>query len=167
MESIFKNDSRYDALETELFSWLGTPYKHFTMVKRRGADCVLFPAASYHAIGCLTHLDSYEYYSRDWYRHTDDEFVQTSMSEQLDKYALPGHAGIWVPKEEGLPMYRGDLLGFSMSKSGVTHHASVLLDGGKTMIHSINGRGVQVTAYTRWWERHRTGLFRIYRKDSN
>ncbi len=161
MESIFVDDNLYGKFEEELCSWIGTPYKHFTMVKHRGADCALFIMACLNLVGIISHVDNKTYYSKDWWRHGGGEFIRDKFVDHMSKYAADGYKSVWLPKEDGDPIYRGDLIGFSMSKTGISHHCGIMLESGKEMIHSIHGRGVQKAAYAPWWERHRTGIIRI------
>lgn len=51
----------------ELWSWLGTPYRHFTRGKGRGSDCVFFIVESLHVIGELLGFE-YRYTSPFEYR---------------------------------------------------------------------------------------------------
>ncbi|RLC88919.1 MAG: hypothetical protein DRJ03_01370 [Chloroflexi bacterium] len=161
MESIFVDNKKYKEFETALVSWLGTPYKHFTMVKGRGADCALFVMACYKEAGVLSHVNTDDYYPKDWWRHGGGEFIRTQFVQHMDLYALQGYTSIWIDKGDEDEMLQGDLIGFSLSKTGITHHCGILLANKIEMIHSINHRGVVKVPYSPWWERHRTGVIRI------
>lgn len=166
-ESAFVDDRLYEKFKEELFSWLGTPYKHFTMVKQRGADCALFVMACFRDTGILSYVNNKDYYPKDWWRHGGGEVIKDKFVDHMTQYAEQNFASVWLSKQSIDEIYRGDLLAFSMSKTGISHHCGIILEGNKEMIHSINGRGVMKVPYAPWWERHRTGIIRIIRGRSN
>ena len=163
-KSIFEDNMLYKEFEAELLSWIGTPYKHFTMVKHRGADCALFVMGCLKEIGVLSYVNTKDYYSRDWWRHGGGEFIKDQFVKHMKEHALENYTSIWIPKSSNWRLVRGDLLAFSMSKTGISHHCGILLHGKKEMIHSVIHRGVEKTNYAPWWERHRTGAIRVIRR---
>lgn len=141
-------------------SWMGTPYKHLTMVKGRGADCTLFIAACWKEFQILNKV-TYDYYPRDWHIHSTDELVLNGLYRHFSDHCHEGFSiARFLPKEE--VKMRGDMLVFATTKTGVSNHASIYL-GGKMMAHSINGRGCSKFPFGGFWDRKITTIFRIMR----
>jgi len=156
-EPYFKSDTAWRQIQEIIDSWMGTPYKHLQMVKGRGADCTLFIAACWKELGILTEV-TFDYYSRDWHIHTKEELVLNGLYRHFADHC---HNGFTI--EKLLPTevkFRGDMLVFATTKTGVTNHASIYL-GEKMMAHSINQRGVSRFPFGGFWERKIKAIFRI------
>lgn len=162
MKPLFQDDARWQAMERELLSWLGTPYRHLQRTKGRGADCTLFVAQAMVNAGYLLSVE-YDYYPKDWHIHTQEEFVLKSLERHI-KNNLPGwiHA---IDLNNGDQLMRGDLIMYSTTKQGVTNHCAIVLDefDGRCQmtIHSINRRGVSRFPLGRTWKRKQRGGFRF------
>ncbi|MFZ7110336.1 MAG: C40 family peptidase [Desulfatiglandales bacterium] len=157
MKPYFENDPAWVRFLEILQSWKGTPYRHLQMVKGRGADCSLFVAACFREAGILTEV-RYDYYPRDWHYHTHEEYVTDGFLKHLREHLLPGLA---IREEDPkTPLFRGDFIGFSSVKSGVTNHAGLYIGGGR-MIHSINHRGVIESFMGSFWREKMTTIVRV------
>jgi cell wall-associated NlpC family hydrolase len=163
MEPYFANDKIWNNFLTIVKSWLGTPYRHLTMVKGGGADCALFIGACWLEAGILKEL-TYDYHARDWHIHTKDERVIESLFKHFANHAAPGFEVKRMSKR--VQKIRGDLLTFATTPQGIGNHASIYLGKvylGKNdmMVHSIDSRGVSYFQFKGFFERKFIGLFRI------
>jgi cell wall-associated NlpC family hydrolase len=142
--------------------WIGTPYRHMTNMKGRGADCTLFIAATMKNAGFLTDI-IFKEYSRDWHLHENNNVVMESYAEGANNL-LPG---LLMQNIEGCAnsYMRGDVFLMSVVPSGVIHHAGICIDQ-NTMIHCIQPRGVQLSPFRGWWKRHVKQIVRIITKDA-
>ncbi len=155
--------SEWEKLDLIIQSWIGTPYKHLTMVKQRGADCTLFLAAILKEAGILRSI-THDYYPRDWHVHTNEEKIRDGLSSHLKHSLAPGYVGRMFIKK--IPdIQRGDLLGFKEPRANVTHHAAIVYDHKKRLIcHCLPRRGVYIGTCDKFWNDKITTLFRIYER---
>ena len=160
----FADDSTWERFLSIAESWIGTPYKHMTMVKGRGADCTLFIGACWLEMGILTAV-TYDYYPKDWHLHTDDEYVLAGLYRHFRDHIAEGFALRHCEPTE--PELRGDLLTFAMTQRNVSNHSAIYLGPyrgqGAHILHSINGRGVKPFPYEGLFSRKRKHIFRIMR----
>lgn len=164
MIPVFENNKDWLRMRKIIDSWLGTPYKHLTMVKGGGADCTLFIGACWKEFGIINKVN-YDYYPRDWHTHTKEERVLKSFFEHWNEYRNAEFEFQVVSNEDR--KLRGDLLAFSTTSQKVTNHASIYMgeDSNKVvkMCHSINGRGVSYFPYGKYWEKKLTKIIRTVR----
>ena len=145
----FQNDNNWDAYRNELMDWIGTPYRHMTNIKKRGADCALFIGNAMKNTGFLEEVP-YREYSRDWHLHQNKSIVLESYLSGSKKFIK----GLHFITMDGCDEYmRGDIFLISLVPSGIIHHSAVCLNE-KSMIHCIQPRGVQISTITNWWKRH-------------
>jgi len=156
---LFEDDEEWSRLLKIAEEWIGTPYRHLTMVKGRGADCTLFLGAILMEAGLLQSVE-YDYYACDWHIHTKQELVMESLVDHLQKRMRPGLDSMVIKKPTPEIALRGDLLGFSTVSSGVTNHAALCLGDGM-MIHSVNGKGVAPIRFGKFWREKLTTIFRV------
>ncbi|MDA3788069.1 MAG: hypothetical protein PF503_06205 [Desulfobacula sp.] len=164
----FENNQNWLKLWEELESWKGTPYRHLTMVKGRGADCTLFIGGVWKTIGILSKVN-YEYYSTDWHEHTDEEMVIESIMRHHRDHCNEGFTLQRFGPLETDELIRGDILLFNYPARGilVSHHAAVWIGTifktrqRKIMTNSIEGRGVCQLQYGSFWQRRLTNVFRV------
>lgn len=140
--------------------WLGTPYRHLTMVRGRGADCTLFIGACWLEQGILKEV-TYDYYPKDWHIHTKVEFVIDGLHRHFADHCNKGFGIDKLPPDS--EKMRGDMLAFATTATGVSNHTSIYLNDG-WMIHSINNRGVSYFPFGGFWDRKITAIFRIMKK---
>jgi cell wall-associated NlpC family hydrolase len=159
MTPYFTDDAAWAACEHELRSWVGTPYKHITMVKGRGADCTLFVGAAWVALGILTAL-KFDYYPKQWYRHTKDERILENLYRHFREHAAPGLDILHL--EPDAELLRGDMLAFSIFTTGVSNHAGVYFDNGQLM-HASPSKGVVIVPLKHFLRPRLTHVFRIVR----
>lgn len=157
MKACFADDRRWQTYEAILKSWQGTPYRHLTMVKGRGADCTLYLAACLLEAGLLTKVE-HDYYPRDWHIHTKQEIVLQGFFHHVDHHLAEGLTV--MRRENSSKLLRGDVLSFATTRTGVSNHCACYLGNGE-MIHSINQRGVSETQYGGYWQRKLTAVFRF------
>jgi cell wall-associated NlpC family hydrolase len=156
----FENDKFYNRLLAVLDTWKNVPYRHMGQ-NRRGTDCTLFIACVFQELGILT-IPKIDYYPKDWFVHTKDEIVLDSYLKAGAENLRPGFASR-VFKGKSVKPFRGDVLCFSMSKTGVTNHSAIWL--GTNFIHCLNRRGVCVSPYKeKVWRRALTHIFRVYKE---
>ena len=154
----FASDCNWKQFREELFSWEGTPYRHFTMVKGRGADCALFILAAWKEVGVMLDV-KYEYYPSDWHKHTDEDFISNGIIRHVSDHSAEGLTLLTLPPD--VHWIQGDWLGFSVGKNGVSNHCGIVLEDLKTMIHSIKHRGVSTMLLGKWWRQRANNLFRV------
>lgn len=157
----FQNDDIWNCYHKELVEWIGTPYRHMTNMKGRGADCTLFIGATMKNAGFLKEV-LYREYSRDWHLHENPSLVMESYLEG-SKYFIPG---LSFDVTDGCreDYMRGDIFLMSCVPSGVIHHAGICVEQ-NTMIHCIQPRGVQLSPFTGWWMRHVKKTARIVKEE--
>jgi cell wall-associated NlpC family hydrolase len=142
----FERDDRWENCLEEMESWMGTPYRHLKMTKGRGADCTLFLASIWKYCGVLTEV-KYDYYSRDWYVHTNENLVMDSLVYHMRHCTAPGIAIVAQGRKDRDIFYRGDMIGFSFRENGIVNHAALWVgDYPKTkqtgqFINCIDGAG--------------------------
>jgi len=160
--SYFADGKTWTRYKKILFSWIGTPYRHLTMVKGRGADCTLFIAAVLIEAKVMSRIE-YDYYPKDWHIHTTEEKVLDGFFRHMTTGCFPGFT--FARLDTGHPKHRGDILTFSTTSTGVSNHAGVYL-GDDKMIHSIEQRGVSVIPCGNFFTNKMTGIFRLIREGS-
>jgi cell wall-associated NlpC family hydrolase len=106
---------------------------------------------------------TYDYYPRDWHKHTDTEWVLEGLYRHFRDHAAPGIA---IQKlEDGEPNKRGDLLAFALTRRKVSNHAAVYLGPirgqGPHVLHCNQGRGVNLFPYHGFFARMKTHAFRV------
>jgi len=162
----FHEEERWQAFSKEVQSWEGTPYRHQTMIKGRGADCTMFIGAVWLSMGILTEVKS-DYYAKDWHLHNKEEFVLDQFHEHWNKFAGEGLKIIKVNSREIDTFYRGDVLCFSCTPTGITNHATIWFGyfektkEKNQMYNSINGHGVCRLTYGSFWQKRLTTIFRV------
>lgn len=157
----FLDDEKWEKAKAEILSWLGTPYMHMAGVKGRGADCNQFIGTALTIMGLLEYGYSYDYYSNDWYEHTDREIIleyvrkhRESLRDELDYLEME-----YTPE---LELMRGDYLGFSIfTDFNVVNHSGIYLGDG-TFINSAERRGVIIYPLDGYWKRHLKKVIRVF-----
>ena len=161
MKKYFQDDYNYKQFERVVRSWIGTPYRHLTLVKGRGADCALFVGGVMK--GCSLIKDVvYDYYPRDWHIHTKKEYVLEGIHRHINEYAVEGISLERYEPDE-VKYFRGDIFTFSMRNNVISNHAAFYMEGG-TLIHSINKMGVHEVTMPNFFRDHMTNIFRIMEK---
>ena len=163
-EPYYLDNVAWSQMRKIMSSWLGTPYRHCTMVKGRGADCTLFIGACWLEHGVLKDV-TWDYYSKDWHIHTQEEKVMDGLYEHFCHHANDGFMVLRLGKDA--PLIRGDLIAFALAKTGVSNHAAVYLgptEQGKLMLHAVQSKGVSTFPLAGYFERHKSSIFRIMRR---
>ena len=154
--NFFDSDADWARFSAIVASWVGTPYRHVTMVKGRGADCALFIGACWKEMGVLTDV-TYDYYPKDWYVHSTTELVLDSLYRHFQNHAAPGLA---IERHEGTPL-RGDALALSMG-SRVSNHTALYM-GDNKVVHASPKKGVVEARFGHWMRPCVTNVFRVVR----
>lgn len=164
----FENNENWERMWAEMEAWKGTPYRHLTMAKGRGADCTLFIGGVWKACGVLDDV-TYDYYPKDWHEHTQDELVLESIFRHYQDHCQKGLKLERFGALKTDELMRGDLITFNYPARGITvsHHAALWIGTimktrqRKIMINSIEGRGVVHLQYGSFWENRLTNVFRV------
>lgn len=165
MSPLFEEQAAWQEYRRILESWLGTPYKHCTMVKGRGADCTLFIAACWKEFGILDQV-KYDYYSHDWHLHTYEEKILDGLYTHFCNYLNPEYRIVQLDPD--VPLLQGDTISFALTPTKVSNHASVYMGDtgrGKLMLHSVRSKGVSLFPLAGYFEKHKSNVFRIMRKN--
>lgn len=164
----FENDDNWARMWEEMESWRGTPYRHLTMAKGRGADCTLFIGGVWKACGVLDDV-TYDYYPKDWHEHTEEELVLESIFRHYQDHCREGlEVKRFGPLDES-ELIRGDLITFNYPGRHifVSHHAALWIGTifetrqRKIMINSIEQKGVIHMQYGTFWKNRLTNVFRV------
>ena len=159
----FTDQKAWDGYDKVLRSWIGTPFRHLWAAKGRGVDCTLFLGHALMEYGIITAVE-HDYYPRDWHIHTHEERVMEGFYHHISENMAPGFDMNWLPKNT--EFIRGDILGFSTTKTGVTNHCGIVMDEPKLyMINSINHRGVCIIPVVRWWKKYLKNVFRVVKEN--
>jgi cell wall-associated NlpC family hydrolase len=160
----FADDKVWTKFLDIAMAWEGTPYRHCTMAKGRGADCTLFIGACWLEAGILKRV-TWDYYPKDWHLHTNDERVLDGLYRHFRGHAVEGFSIERMPEET--EEMRGDLLTFTLTQRKVTNHSALYLGevngSGKQIMHCINGRGVILFPYHGFFSSKKNNVFRIMR----
>ncbi len=157
---VFKIDKEWEKFKKILLSWIGTPYRHMTGVKGRGADCNLFIGNCLIEAGYMKALN-YDYYPKDWWIHSKRELILDYI-EKHRKLLFPEYDLKRIYDLDNLQ--RGDYLGFSYgSKFGIVNHSGIYL-GNNHFIHAHSKKGVCIEEMTNSWKNRLKIIFRLFKK---
>ena len=159
----FCDPAAWDSFRVELFSWMGTPYRHFQRTKGYGADCTMFVGQVYVDMGILSGL-TYDYYSRDWHLHTNETIVEDSILENFNKNVVDKSLSFKRVLRCDEDWVRGDFLLIAMVNVNIANHMAILLESGDKMIHAHQRKGVVEDFYTSPWRRRTKYKVRIFRE---
>jgi len=78
----FDSVEKVDALERELESWIGTPFRHRVGVKQLGCDCIHFVVEVYRKLG-LPRIGQYKIpdYPMDWHLHKLEDLLMLHIRQ--------------------------------------------------------------------------------------
>jgi cell wall-associated NlpC family hydrolase len=124
-------------LKAELDSWLGTPYKHWSGVKRKGVDCIHFVVKVLQATGGDQgrHINI-QRYPKDWHLHRGDQLLKKGIENQLYVNMIND------PTKEKLSMIEpfgsGDIILFKFGRQAA--HVGILV--GEEVYQTVDATGV-------------------------
>lgn len=113
------------AIISEAYSWLKTPYHACAKVKGVGVDCGMLLIAVYSTGGDMPEFDPGPY-SPEWHKHRSEELYLNHMLRFFDE----------IPLAEAVP---GDALVY---KYGRTWSHGAIVVGENEVIHAYKGMGV-------------------------
>lgn len=146
----FDSPESIDALRVVVNSWKGTPFKHKTVVKGIGVDCIHFVVACLVEVGYLRSSiwAKVPDYPRDWHLHRDS----TLLNDMLLRY-------LNVEECSRDDLRDGDLVLYRFGQSNA--HAALYLDG--KVYQSVEGRGVMLTNLSANRDFRKRAIRRVYR----
>lgn len=142
----FANQENAKKLGDELEEWIGTPYKHYCNIKKRGVDCALFLATVFINLKILKILD-YEYYSKDWHKHSKANIFLNNFEHNVCKN-LAENLKIERIEISLSPVEAGDWLMFASHCKQINHSAIYI--GDNKIVHAIQRRGVIIDKLKTW-----------------
>lgn len=131
------------AIVAEARRWIGTPYAHQASVFQVGCDCLGLLRGVWRAFYGVEPALAPPY-APSWSLAARDEPLLAAAQRYL--IAADG---------EGRP---GDALFFRWRANLPAAHVAILVDGGG-FVHAHDGAAVVETVCSRWWLRHRAGVF--------
>lgn len=158
MIEYFAADELWEPFKTELCTWIGTPYRHFSAEKGVGADCALFINSVFVSVGIVAKVD-YKYHSRFWFLFDNQEIVLTELRNSFKKNLCKN---IILETVNGDNLLRGDILTFAMN-SVVTNHVAIYIDS-ETVVDSTRNNGVCLTPLSESYKQKITNIFRLYKE---
>lgn len=125
----------------ETKSWVGTPYRHYSMKKGLGADCGLFIMGVYDNLGLIKY-EMPEFYPRDWAYHKPVGEMFVSI---VRKYCYE------IQKD---CVKLGDIIVYKFGKC--LSHAAILIED-DMIVHSEVPVGVTTSnrRTSKWFKRER------------
>ena len=141
--SLFDNGEIWKKFESELFSWLDTPYRDNMKIKKGGVDCIRFIGETLKAL--KTNAD-YSHIEKNifpmWWRHTDEEIMYNSL-----KKGLIDNGFIFVEFEYNRQqLKRGDLLLYTI-RSRKMNHTAIYIPKNKMIHASVFKRKVVIEKF--------------------
>lgn len=104
MKAYFDDEERAAALYGELESWLDTPFRHKSGVKRKGCDCIHLVLRVIEAVGIpVKRKIIMPDYARDWHLHVSGE----TLADGIEKHLPVQRLGIRSTLKDGdILLYR-------------------------------------------------------------
>ena len=153
MKALFTNKNTWYKFLKILLSWLGTPYAHWQMEKKKGADCGLFIAACLKEFKIINDIN-FKRQDRFWHQFTENEIILNIIKDIKSEYYK-------FVKVDSNKLIKGDILLFNI-RSKLSNHAAVYF-GNNFMINSLNGKGVCIKHIDSSYFKRLTNVYRIYK----
>lgn len=133
MRGYFEESENLKALQLEVASWKNTPYKHWTGVKGKGADCIHFIAEVLKAVGATKgRAIVIPKYPKDWHLHNGQRLLVDGIRAQFDCDEVDSKS----PIDGDLILYR-----FGLHEA----HGGIYLKG--NVHQALTGMGVDKRRY--------------------
>lgn len=133
MKGFFEEKENLRYLQSEIAEWKNTPYKHWTGVKGKGADCIHFIVEVYKEVGATKGraivIPKYPY---DWHLHNGEKLLVDGIRKQFDCKEV----------DETKPI-DGDLILYQFGLHEA--HGGLYLEG--NVHQALTGIGVQAREY--------------------
>ena len=134
MKGFFEEQENLEKLRSEIVEWRDTPYKHWTGVKGKGADCIHFIVRVYDVVGATKgRAIVIPKYPHDWHLHNGQALLVDGVRRQFDCEEVD-------PKKP----IDGDLILFQFG----LHEAHGGLYLNNKVHQALTGIGVQPRRYT-------------------
>ncbi|MEO1042127.1 MAG: NlpC/P60 family protein [Pseudomonadota bacterium] len=126
----------------EALSWLSTPYRHQASAKGQGADCLgLIRGVHQSLYSTVSEVPPpYRPSPRQW---GEGEPLLSAAQRHLQKTDTPR---------------LGDVVLFRLNRHAPISHCGIVLEADQ-FIHAYHGRGVIITAFSRYWQRRLAAAF--------
>ena len=135
MKYYFEIKENREKLEAILKSWEGTPYRHWSGVKKGGCDCIHFVIKVIEELGFGPF--KIEKYPCDWHIHNNKELLLEGINRQLVIPGIAEKVDVDNPIDGDIILYK---FGRVLSHSGLYYKGRVY--------QALDGIGVQ----SRRWE---------------
>ena len=146
---------RREELLNVLNSWIGVPYEHMGETKS-GIDCSKLLAEVLQEIGVLTGKKEKVFLPFDWIFQTRKELLLEIVDENIKNFLRPGLKFEILKKD---PEF-GDLVFFSLLKSGVTNHSGIYT-GKNQIFHCLTKRSCMFYSLPECWINRITFIYRL------
>lgn len=121
------NTEQRAAIVTEAKSWIGTPYKGWSQLKRHGVDCGQLLAGVYITAGYFSAIELPKDYSLQVAQHRED----TAYVEKIEEYMRE------IPEDEAGP---ADVVVYKLGLAFA--HAAIIVEWPGIVIHAMAHHGV-------------------------
>lgn len=167
MQEVFgynqSDNSEWDNLNSELQTWIQTPYSWLQKTKKRGTDCTTFIFQAFLNTGYLKKLDWPAYYRPDWYTDPNDNQLYKVLNDNLRENLRSELTYRFFEFDNDWKDYvRGDVLLFKIRRNVKVFNHSTILGDNFQMYHISSVSAVQLVEFDHRWRFRCKGLFRLY-----
>ncbi len=157
MKQYFDEPYHQELLMQQVEEWLGVPYEHMGETKS-GVDCTKLLGKMLVGIGVFSGFLPNVYAPQDWMISGKKEILIGFIDEAFRKYL---NRGLYCSKLSGLtePKF-GDLLFFSLVKSGVCNHSAIYI-GDNNIFHCVTNRSCFIEKLSVAWSRRIKKVYRV------
>jgi len=156
MRKLFADPKKIKLLESQVESWLGTPYRHMAAQRGIAVDCVHFIENICKDVGIIREIKGHGEYRQDWYKTRDDAIINT-IEWYITDYLCDGVESV-TTKSLGFDRpFPGDLLCYRIH-SPVINHVGMAMEKGMVVHASTRARKVVIESQ----EAYKFSLKRIY-----
>ena len=140
-------------LEKIIKKWEGTRFCHLNSICQGGVDCAHLVGCIFLELGVIDKIEK-RYYSRDWFMHTQEEFMINIFKEHIKKTKYQ------YKKIDFDNRKYGDIVFISL-RSDIAHHVGLYLSDDR-FFHAFEKKGAHIDQYSRFWQVRTRYIYRIY-----
>ncbi len=156
----FDTEEKRKLLKTTADSWIGTPFKFKTCVKKKGVDCVFLVRGILHECGVPTKLNDLPEYCSDWSYHNSYELMYEEIIKRIKVKEIYNFYKHGKEKRPVTGFINGDILLFRFM--GASSHTGIFADG--YFYHALQTAKVIKSLITEnMWHSRLTYILRIQR----